>query len=325
MLGLTPPQSTGPDSTYSAVRVDWQQQGQPFQKITDDVTYLRCVEEDDLYNRVRDVQYIQNGFVKVTSYTRVWRVYWTVYGPNSSDNARKLRSRLFDEDVEALIEGAQLYWIPDPSAPTRVPEEWGTGQWWERVDFSARFNELVKEQYSAQSVISAEVIGFESIAGQIFDLEIQGAYPAQLPTQSITVQNGSLVSSGIAPALTLSAATVTNVIIGSQSYSGSLGTCSLQTGPLSSGSITTGGTFADGGQFLLSYMLPSGASIQYIATMSGLVWSESTLSSGQIIYTMTGNLQAEQADGTFQLTTASVGTVSWSGTAAVQSIQIGIQ
>ena len=69
-------------SHYAAVRVDWQTQGQPAQTITEDIAYLRCVEVDDNYNRVRDVQTLPNtadpGYptnpttvVQLTTYQRI--------------------------------------------------------------------------------------------------------------------------------------------------------------------------------------------------------------------------------------------------------------
>jgi hypothetical protein len=161
MLGLPDPTIPPPaqDPSYFAVRCGWQQQGQPFQKISEDVTYLRCAEVDDQYDRIRDVSYLQSPqtFIKVTNYTRVWEIFWTVYGPNSFDNARKLRTRLFDQDIHDQLAASQLYLVTDPAAPRRVPEL-EDGQWWERVDFSAKFNEFVTEQYVTEYAQVSEII-----------------------------------------------------------------------------------------------------------------------------------------------------------------------
>jgi hypothetical protein len=161
-LGLTLQSPANPaDPAYAAVRVGWQQQGQPFLKITEDVVFLRCAEEDDQYNRVRDVS-INSQDQQLMQYTRVWRVWWTLYGPNSYDNSRIIRSALFSQATHDIFSSAQLYFVTNPSAPQRVPEE-KDGQWWERVDFSARFNEFVTETppvtYADSVVVTLENSG----------------------------------------------------------------------------------------------------------------------------------------------------------------------
>lgn len=156
----TPPNSPN----YYGVRCGWQQQGQPFPGIAEDVVFVREIEVDDQYNRVRDVSYATSTagsppittYTKLTQYTRVWEVFWSVYGPNSFDNARLIRTRLFDQDIHDQFAASLLYLITDPSAPRRVPE-FEDNQWWERTDFSARFNEFVTESYVAQTVLSDQI------------------------------------------------------------------------------------------------------------------------------------------------------------------------
>jgi hypothetical protein len=161
-LGLTLQSPANPaDPAYAAVRVGWQQQGQPSFEIDEDVVFIRCAEEDDQYNRVRDVS-IDADERQLMQYTRVWRVWWTLYGPNSFDRARILRSALFSQAMHDVFSSAQLYFVTNPTAPTRAPEE-KDGQWWERVDFSARFNEFVTETppvtYAESVVVTLENSG----------------------------------------------------------------------------------------------------------------------------------------------------------------------
>jgi hypothetical protein len=94
---------------------------------------------------------------KVVSYQRTWRVFWTLYGPNSFDRARRLKSWLLDDAGHNYVAGSNVFLVTDVSAPRRVPEEINA-QWWERVDFEAQFNENVVETSTADSVASAEVI-----------------------------------------------------------------------------------------------------------------------------------------------------------------------
>lgn len=165
--------STLPPNPYYGCRIGWEQRGQPFQKIDEDVVYVRCIEVDDQYNRVRDLSY-QNSpvFTETWNYTRIWETYWTVYGPNSFDNARIIRSSLFLQGIHDQFASAQLYWVSDPAAPVRMPE-YKDDQWWERVDFRARFNEFVTEQNNPQSVVSAEVIVYDNFRNQIEDITVE--------------------------------------------------------------------------------------------------------------------------------------------------------
>lgn len=152
-LGLSP-------TAFNLVRVDWQTQGQPTGTVNDDITYLRALEVDNPYNRVRDVQTLPNDsqtVLQLTTYTRVWEIAWTLYGPNSFDHARILRSAMFQQAIHDELALWQLYLVTDVQAPQRVPEYF-QGQWWERVDFSVLLNEAVSETLVIGSVESVEVI-----------------------------------------------------------------------------------------------------------------------------------------------------------------------
>lgn len=192
LLGLVPqgtPVSDVPTSVYNAVRVEWQTLGQPAWKTSDDVTFVRCLEIDDQYNRQRDkAEFIGSGsppttVSEVTSYVRVWECAWEIYGPNSFDNARKIRSGVFTQAVHDTFAtlGLRLYLVTDPAAPRRVPFL-SDSKWWERVDFEARFNELVQEPVTVGLGATVEVVVYDaaaSIAGQpLNDLVIT------LPTES---------------------------------------------------------------------------------------------------------------------------------------------
>ena len=167
-LGIDPTQDP---LAYQKVRTSWP--GPPTWAITDDVCFVRAVPEDDEYDRVRDVE-VRNidgaSLQTTTTYTRVWRIMWVVYGPNSFDHTRLIHSGLFQDNIHDLLAASNLYFIPDPNAPQRAPENY-QGQWWERVNFSARFNELVTEVSTVPSIASAEVIP-ETAAGKVADLNL---------------------------------------------------------------------------------------------------------------------------------------------------------
>jgi hypothetical protein len=170
-FGLTPE-----PAAYALVRVGWQTQGEPAWAITDDVCIINCVEEDDPYNRTRDMSYIpvldESEFNEVTTYTRVWGVRWTLYGPNSYDRARIIRSALYTQLAHDIIYQANLFAVMDFPAPVRAPELFA-GQWWERVDFKCQFNEAVTEAPTVNAVESVEVIT-ETASGIISDVTIKG-------------------------------------------------------------------------------------------------------------------------------------------------------
>lgn len=190
-LGLNP---TDP-SAAAVIRVGWQQEGQPAHTINEDVCYVRCVEEDDDYNRIRDEEFTDAPPTQVLGtiiYARVWRTFWNFYGPNSFDRARILKSFLFSQTGHDAILGAfntygalpsgmggygggtiNLYLVTDVSAPKRVPELFD-GQWWERVDFDCQFNEQVTETELVNAVASSEVI-VENENGVVADIQVSSS------------------------------------------------------------------------------------------------------------------------------------------------------
>jgi hypothetical protein len=152
----------------------WQPQGQPFQRPSEDVVYLGAVTVDDPYNKIRYPTWFQAQLAKIVQYVRIWKVIWTVYGPNSFDNARLIHSYIMTDDATRYsCQAFNLFLIPNPQSPVRVPE-YKDNEWWERVDFAARFYELVTEQYTAGFITNAEVI-VQDESGVVAEIEIEGA------------------------------------------------------------------------------------------------------------------------------------------------------
>ena len=139
MLGIVPPD-------YSQVRDVWQTQGQPFQDVNRDVCYVACVPENVDYRLVRNMAYGGVAAVATQSwqYTRGWRVTWTFYGPNATDRARMAHSALFIDYFTDQLAAANLFPLPDPPEPVRVPEVINA-QWFERADFHCIMYENVTE------------------------------------------------------------------------------------------------------------------------------------------------------------------------------------
>ena len=164
---LTPTQG-GP--AYEQVRCGYQQDGQPGVDISKDSTTIQAYPQNDPFSRMRDQILSPNDDVSLLnpmSYTQVWRVHFTLYGPNSWNNACLIVSAIF---VVALFHdwlvnlcpgsGVQvvqpIYVIADPVRPVRAPEL-RERRWWPRVDLDLKFNELVQEQITISSGESVEV------------------------------------------------------------------------------------------------------------------------------------------------------------------------
>jgi len=129
------------------VRKAWNTNGAPTWKIGEDIVFLRITPIDDKLTRQLNIIYVPSTtdptkLVKKTGYTRVHKIDWTLYGPTSYDNADLIRYSIFADEYLQIFKDSNLFLITDVQMPTRLPELYN-GQWWERTDFSATFNESV--------------------------------------------------------------------------------------------------------------------------------------------------------------------------------------
>jgi hypothetical protein len=171
ILGLNPQNATDP--AYAKVRLDWPTSGQPAWAITDDIAFLGAREEESDFSKIRDRAYGYNNPQSLTAtytYTRVWRVSWKFYGPNSFDHARLTNDALFLDWVHDALAASQLYLV-DSGRPQYAPELF-SAQWWKRTDLSARYNELVTATIVDSSIASAEVIVYNR-HGLVADVSAQ--------------------------------------------------------------------------------------------------------------------------------------------------------
>jgi hypothetical protein len=172
MLGL----DLNDPNVWSWVRIGWGTEGQPFNNITDDVTYIRAEPIDTDYSRLRDNQLVKDisigwgldewgssrygspiDMVGKDVFTRSWKTIWIFYGPNSLNNAKAVQSALIKVPfIDGLLAEKNLYINPSIHEPERVPENF-QGQWWERVDLEVELNEQVTEILSVGSVKSVEI------------------------------------------------------------------------------------------------------------------------------------------------------------------------
>lgn len=161
IMGITPAGPTDPG--YSMVRVSWPTAGQPAFSLNDNVTFLAArLKAEHEYGQVRDVQITQSTPAVVIQnivYTRVWEVRWNFYGPASFDTARLVKDALISAEWTLYQLGASnLFLSPTDEDPRYVPEESPVrGQWWQRTDYMALFNEQVNATITTPSVRSAEI------------------------------------------------------------------------------------------------------------------------------------------------------------------------
>lgn len=155
MLGID---STLPENK-GKVRLTWPTKGAPGWKIDEDIVFIRVTPEDDKIARHFDILYDTNRSdyaLKQTAYTRVHKIDWTLYGPNSYDNADKIRFKILSQDYFEDFKKSNLFLITDVSMPTRLPELFN-GQWWERTDFTTSYNELVVRRSQLPYLLGIDV------------------------------------------------------------------------------------------------------------------------------------------------------------------------
>lgn len=144
------------------VRIAWPTVGAPSWKINEDIVFLRITPIDDKLARTLSIIYDTNSIDNInlnkeTGYTRVHKVDFTLYGPTSYDNADLIRYILLEPNsYKDEFKNKNLFVIPDIPMPTRLPELYN-GQWWDRTDFSANFNEAVIRRSLVPFIESAEI------------------------------------------------------------------------------------------------------------------------------------------------------------------------
>lgn len=154
MLGI----DTSLQQNQSKVRISWPSDGAPAWKITDDVVFIQVNNISDPITKQRNTGYSaldSNNVNRITSYTRVHSINWTIYGPNSFDNAEAIRTGLYN--FFGSFATKNLFLNVDVDTPVRSPELFG-GQWWDRSNLMANFNELVVLQSPVPYIQTPNVI-----------------------------------------------------------------------------------------------------------------------------------------------------------------------
>lgn len=133
-------------STPADVRRAWATQGAPAFDINDNVVFYKITDVESTMTALREDLYSQIGSPEdgnmQLGYTRTLQVDWIFYGASSWDYATLVRNGLYFESNRELLKLNNIYPVPQFAPPRRIPELF-QGLWYERMDLSAKFNELV--------------------------------------------------------------------------------------------------------------------------------------------------------------------------------------
>lgn len=142
------------DSNHGRVRFPWGSDlsagvdSAPGSNRKVDVCYIYELPCDDAYNRQRDIRYVDLGGCDLTArdeHTDVHSILFVNYGPNAYDCARNIRDGLFRDDIRRILKQNHFAMVTDVPSIRRAPEL-KNGEWWNRVDFNAIFNEFIRRE-----------------------------------------------------------------------------------------------------------------------------------------------------------------------------------
>ncbi len=156
------------------VRQSWPSNGAPGYGQSDNVSFIRCIEVDDWYNKVPDYGVTANDDVSATlniEKTRVWRVSWELRGPASYERATLLKTAMQLELIGDTLAPFNLFLVPSIGNPQRLPELY-EGKWWERSDIHMHFNEQVNDAIVTPTVASIPVV-VSNLNGVQLNLDVE--------------------------------------------------------------------------------------------------------------------------------------------------------
>lgn len=153
------------DSTPTAdVRLTWATGGAPAFGINDNVVFISIYDVDSVMTKQREDIYSQIESPPTpnmaTGYTRTLEVHWVFYGSKAWDWATLVRNRIYYQEFRETLSLQDIYPIPGFAPAKRVPELW-QGLWYERMDLTVQFNELI--------IINQEIPYIESVEIGLYD------------------------------------------------------------------------------------------------------------------------------------------------------------
>jgi hypothetical protein len=156
------------------VRQSWPSNGAPGYSQNDNISFIRCIEVDDWYNKVPDYGVTANDDVSAIlniEKTRVWRVFWELRGPTAYERATLLKTAMQLELIGDTLSPFNLYLVPSIGNPQRLPELFES-KWWERSDISMHFNEQVNDEIVTPTVVNIPVV-VSNLNGVQLNLDVE--------------------------------------------------------------------------------------------------------------------------------------------------------
>jgi len=155
------------------VRIGWQREGAPAWKITEDMVFITATPTEEPYNKQHDVgmEDFNTDLRKSVGSTRIMKLDCSIYGPNGMSIAMALKFGMFDQIPRERLAREKIYYVPNTVEPRRVPELF-QAQWWERVDMSLYFYELIVLEAPVNRVDSVEVTITKEEYGEVDNFEI---------------------------------------------------------------------------------------------------------------------------------------------------------
>lgn len=142
------------------VRRSWPTMGAPAFDVNDDVAFLQIHDIPSTMSTIREDKFSTGGSPEdgslETSYTRTLQINWIFYGPNSWDRAMSVRNKIFYQEFRNTLSDNNIYVIPDFDPPRRIPELF-QGLWYQRMDLTMKFNELVRVDHTEHNIESVEI------------------------------------------------------------------------------------------------------------------------------------------------------------------------
>ena len=146
ILGIEPENINGRIRMSWGSNIDNASMSAPNLKTTEDICYIHVTPEDNAYNRQRNKDFIYEGgenMISFDEHTDVYNVLFVNYGSNAYDNARAIRNGLYSDRIRRFLRFSNMPLVTDTPAIRRVPEL-VSGNWVNRVDVSATFNQYVR-------------------------------------------------------------------------------------------------------------------------------------------------------------------------------------
>lgn len=150
-LGLDPDDPA--QAVQKRVRVSWPQSdtGNSTWGRDENVVFLRIAPTPDDFSQLKDLEYVYDSaadtLTERATYHRSFTASWICYGPDSLEDADRIKIGILRDGVRSLLKGGGVAVQPAIREPLRLTEPDESGDWWERYDLTANFYALATREY----------------------------------------------------------------------------------------------------------------------------------------------------------------------------------